>query len=490
MDKGHSHDDSRSQELNDKKDLNSIENKNLSFENVHVESDETTGMSLPISEPTLIVFPREKHRRRSSKPTSRRNSWINEENQQSTLQQQLAGLSLRVGQRTSRSVGSTPVEALSPSATCDHVPLPPYLADQLLNTASIHERARHRDDAAVLQSSLAVASRRSSCPPNLAPSLSQHRRAHLHEPSAKLPETNNPHITTTMNEYIHTPAVSPRHHSMRVIPTKADSMTAPMNAGDDSAIEPTNGSNSSSSSTLAHSTDSIPPPLLNLLLLGDKSCGLGAALDAFVGSDHNIGIACKTRIIRIGSTDYRVRCWHTPGEPSTQRLGTLLRKTHAIMIIFDEYSRESFHSAQLWCQALSAYADQHHHQHTPRPVLIVRNTAAGRHHTTTTVDDLRRGIDRRPSITSETHTTESDGSSAPTNHPCVAPSAVDELVQQLRSTYAQPSLISSFTLDAYLWRQRYDAFSRITEMAIHQQEASSKQSHQDEGISSNSPPDL
>ena len=156
-----------------------------------------------------------------------------------------------------------------------------------------------------------------------------------------------------------------------------------------------------------------PSPLVNLLLLGDESCGLGVALDEFAGRDRNIGLTFKTRKVYLpkpklhghgqahsgrsahhdeehkqlqarsaqqveeqkypppaedgadSTEEYRVRCWHTPGlraESIGRGVGRTsfapyLRSTHAIALVYDVSSEASLAACARWAECLIAHND-------------------------------------------------------------------------------------------------------------------------------------
>jgi hypothetical protein len=133
--------------------------------------------------------------------------------------------------------------------------------------------------------------------------------------------------------------------------------------------------------------------LVNLLLLGDESCGLGVALDEFAGRvEHNVGLTFKTRRIHLRASRgrdgahvipeqvVRVRCWHTPGlTPDTvPSLGPYLRRVQAVALIYDAASLHSFRACEAWATLLIAHAQAAHAAgsgHQRRPILLIGNTA-------------------------------------------------------------------------------------------------------------------
>jgi hypothetical protein len=207
-------------------------------------------------------------------------------------------------------------------------------------------------------------------------------------------------------------------------------------------------------------------PLLNVLLLGDSTCGLGSALDEFAGRNRGLGVTCKTRkIIAPGTTDvtYRLRCWHTPGTPDdTHRpISSLLRQIHCIFLLYDASSPASLHVVEKWWRVLENHW-RDHAEDRRSPILLMGNTA------TLVAQEL----------TQRSASDESKGDKSTSTSAAVAPldvapdlplaSAASSLLAQMRSSSSSLHLthpISSLTIDAHRWRSRYLAFETAVGMA-------------------------
>jgi hypothetical protein len=177
-------------------------------------------------------------------------------------------------------------------------------------------------------------------------------------------------------------------------------------------------------------------PLVNLLLLGDESCGLGVALDEFAGrAEHNVGLTFKTRRIHLRASRgrdgshtipeqvVRVRCWHTPGlTPDTVlSLGPYLRRVQAVALIYDAASLHSFRACEAWATLLIAHAQAAHAAgsgHQRRPILLIGNTA---------------GL--RPGLVHAAH-------AVPKSVPLMPPVAVDPAIRAAEAVEPEPAAIA------------------------------------------------
>jgi len=131
-------------------------------------------------------------------------------------------------------------------------------------------------------------------------------------------------------------------------------------------------------------------PLVNLLLLGDSTCGLGVALDEFAGRDRQVGVTFKTRRIHLRASKVgerpsrpeqlvRVRCWYT-ADLTPENCGNIapyLRRVQAVALVYDASSMASFRVCEAWSALLMAHAQAAQAAGTPqrRPLLLVANTA-------------------------------------------------------------------------------------------------------------------
>jgi len=152
-------------------------------------------------------------------------------------------------------------------------------------------------------------------------------------------------------------------------------------------------------------TAPLPETVTNIVLLGDETCGLGAALDPFAGRDRNIGVSFKTRKVKVQSYDgrvilHRVRCWHTPSlHPSTTpTLAPFLRGVAAICLVYDEMSDRSLDACKQWAKKIVAQAKLEWKEQqrvvmkstqqisadiahpNRRPILVIGNTARMHEH--------------------------------------------------------------------------------------------------------------
>jgi hypothetical protein len=212
-------------------------------------------------------------------------------------------------------------------------------------------------------------------------------------------------------------------------------------------------------------------PLLNVLLLGDSTCGLGSALDEFAGRDRGLGVTCKTRkILAPGTTDvtYRLRCWHTPGTPDdTHRpISSLLRQTHCIFLIYDASSLASLGTVEKWWNVLERHWEEHAKEQQQqegkrRPILLIGNTAAL----------VAQELAKRPTADASSQRKPSTSAGvAPLNVSPDLPlaSAASSLLARMHSTSSTLHLshpITSLTIDAHRWRERYRAFEKAVDMA-------------------------
>jgi hypothetical protein len=219
----------------------------------------------------------------------------------------------------------------------------------------------------------------------------------------------------------------------------------------------------------------IQSPLVNLLLLGDETCGLGAALDEFAGRDHNVGLTFKTRKIHlrrpttndiptdassIGTNEdevYRVRCWHTPGltPENTRSLTPYLRHVQAVALIYDADNVSSFKVVEAWASLL-LHAQQQEAASSAtgtvrqRPVLLIGNTAHVKNHESIHALDAHavRDIDAAAAAAAAVAASSSNGSSVVSDpsltHTAEEPSTIAAAAAVAASSIS-PSLVTRLT---------------------------------------------
>lgn len=506
----------------------------MSFPIILVDGAGEVGSGLPVSEPMVVAdddvrLHSRSHSRRSSRAsaatsrsTSRRNSWMVDDG---------AALapSFDVAAET------TLVELLSPGSTSDLVA---PRAEHAPNGAPEHMFAS--PEAAAAYSRMM---RRASWPLLLAaeapPELVAHgvdRAGGSVNPAARQPSTTlpskahflepHPPPPRSSAQYHATPAVSPRRLARRLRELKDttedehESIDASLDTADSISSDPPPSSPLPSGTTLSLTTVLVSP-VVNLLLLGDDTCGLGSALDAFAGRDRGVGVTLKTRVVIVAGVAYRVRCWHAAsgGRRASRRearatLSSALRNVQGILLIYDATRVESFDETREWFQVLREHTesvaaaaasrsqedDEEGGGTTTinRPILLLGNRArlaaetvpqSSSTHTTDPVGvqstvpvGHRRGVSLPDVLASEKEKAESESkTTAPTAQPqrdarLVSPAAVHAFLREMQESYVgggrvagSNSLVTSFEFNANLWRERYRVFRRAARMVAQAQ---------------------
>lgn len=119
--------------------------------------------------------------------------------------------------------------------------------------------------------------------------------------------------------------------------------------------------------------------LCKLLVIGDSGCGKSSLLKRFsddefqTGYSSTIGVDFEVRTIDVGAKKIKLQMWDTAGQERFRTITTsYYRGSHAVLVVFDVTSEESFANVRRWLEEVNQ-AQKHSTVRTRPQILLLAN---------------------------------------------------------------------------------------------------------------------